>query len=176
MQTSEVTHLWELSSQKYRQLGRESFSPRPSFGWALILQHRRQPSLRWDCVHASALAQGFGLSLKKPTRPVSATGRRAEQGWAPPGRRLHPSDSLAAFYFTVCTRAQSLQSGPSLCDPALSGGFSRQELRSGLPGPPPGNRPEPGAEPVFLPLLRGQAAALSPAPPRKPHRCVRSLV
>ena len=107
MQTSEVTHLCELSSQKYRQLGRESFSPRPSFGWALILQHRRQPSLRWDCVHASALAQGFGLSLKKPTRPVSATGRRAEQGWAPPGRRLHPSGSLSAFYFTMSARVHS---------------------------------------------------------------------
>ena len=47
-------------------------------------------------------------------------------------------------------RAKSLQSWPSLCDPALSMGFSRQEHWSGLPCPPPGNFPEPDIEPMSL--------------------------
>ena len=33
----------------------------------------------------------------------------------------------------------------------LSMGFSRQEHRSGLPGPPPGDPPDSGMEPVSLP-------------------------
>ena len=44
-------------------------------------------------------------------------------------------------------RAKSLQSCPSLCDPALSMGFSRQEHWSGLPCPPPGCLPNPEIEP-----------------------------
>ena len=32
----------------------------------------------------------------------------------------------------------------------LSMGFSRQEYWSGLPGPPPGNLPDPGIKPVSL--------------------------
>ena len=35
----------------------------------------------------------------------------------------------------------------------LSMGFSRQEHWSGLPCPPPGDRPEPGMEPHLLCLL-----------------------
>ena len=51
----------------------------------------------------------------------------------------------------VC--AQSLQLCPLLCDPMdcqapLSTGFSRQEYWSGLLGPPPGHRPDPGIEPM----------------------------
>ena len=53
----------------------------------------------------------------------------------------------------VCTRAKSLQSCPTLCDPwtvacqaPLSMGFSRQEHWSGLPFPSPGDLPDPGIE------------------------------
>ena len=40
----------------------------------------------------------------------------------------------------------------------LSMGFSRQEHWSGLPGPPPGDLPDPGAEPLVLmsPALAGE--------------------
>ena len=54
------------------------------------------------------------------------------------------------------------QSCPTLCDPMDGGyqappsmGFSRQEYRSGLPFPSPGDLPNPGIEPhcrlIFLP-------------------------
>ena len=43
------------------------------------------------------------------------------------------------------------------CQAPLSMGFSRQEYWSGLPGPPPGDLPDPGIEPSFLmsPALAG---------------------
>ena len=47
----------------------------------------------------------------------------------------------------------------------LSMGFSRQEYRSGLPFPSPGDFPNPGIEPRSPAL---QADALSSEPPRKP--------
>ena len=56
---------------------------------------------------------------------------------------------------SIAAAAKSLQSCPTLCDqidsnlpgsPSL--GFSRQEHWSGLPGPPPGDLPDPGIEPV----------------------------
>ena len=55
------------------------------------------------------------------------------------------------------------QSCPTLCDPVdcrgpqapLSMGFSRQEYWSGLPGPPPGDLPDPGIEPGS-PALAGR--------------------
>ena len=54
--------------------------------------------------------------------------------------------------------AKSFQLCPALCDPMdwvahqvpLSMGFSRQEYRSGLPCPPPGDLPDPGIEPTTL--------------------------
>ena len=60
----------------------------------------------------------------------------------------------------VCMRAKSLQSCPTLCDPMdyiacqfpLSMGFFRQEYWSGLPCPSPGDRSDPGIEPVSLAL------------------------
>ena len=65
---------------------------------------------------------------------------------------------------TVCVRAESLQSCPTFLDPVavacqapLSMGFSRQEHRSGLPCPPPGDLPHPGTEPesLMFPVLAG---------------------
>ena len=56
-----------------------------------------------------------------------------------------------------CMCAKSLQSCPTLCNPMdcslqapLSMGFSRQEYRSGLPCPPPGDLPDPGIKPTSL--------------------------
>ena len=42
----------------------------------------------------------------------------------------------------------------------LSMGFSRQEYLSGLPGPPPGDVPDPGTEPHLLSLLHWQAGVI----------------
>ena len=65
----------------------------------------------------------------------------------------------------MCMHAQLLQPCPTLWDPVtvahqapLSMGFSRQEYWSGLPCPPPGDLPDPGAEPTSLtsPALVGR--------------------
>ena len=76
----------------------------------------------------------------------------------------------------VCMRAKSLQLCPTLCDPMdyiahqapLSMGFSSQQYWSGLSGPPPGDLPNPGIEPVPLCLLHWQAGSLLLAPTGKP--------
>ena len=54
----------------------------------------------------------------------------------------------------MCMCAKSLRSCPTLStlwtvahQTPLSMGFSRQEHWSGLPFPPPGDRPDPGTEP-----------------------------
>ena len=47
-------------------------------------------------------------------------------------------------------------------------GFSRQEYRSGLPCPPPGDRPTQGLNPPLLCLLHWQVSSLPLAPPGKP--------
>ena len=65
----------------------------------------------------------------------------------------------------ACMLAKLLQSCPALCYPMnyspqapLSMGFPRQEYRSGLPCPPPGDLPKPGLKPLSLksPALAGQ--------------------
>ena len=45
-------------------------------------------------------------------------------------------------------------------------GFSREEYRSGLPFPSPGDLPNAGIKPGFLAL---QADTLPSGPPQKPH-------
>ena len=52
---------------------------------------------------------------------------------------------------------------------ALSMGFSRQEYRSGLPFPSPGDLPKPGIEPGSPAL---QTDALPAEPPGKPAKAV----
>ena len=49
---------------------------------------------------------------------------------------------------------------------SLSMGFPRQEYRSGLPCPPPGDLPDPGI--CLLCLLHWKVCSLPLAPPRKP--------
>ena len=60
----------------------------------------------------------------------------------------------------ACMRAKSLQLCPTLCNlwtvahqAPLSMEFCRQEYWGGLPCHPPGDLPNPGVEPVFLPSL-----------------------
>ena len=69
-----------------------------------------------------------------------------------------------ASYPRACICAQSFSSVPCFVTPwtvarqaPLSMGFSRQEYWSGLPFPPPGDLPDPGAEPASLksPALAG---------------------
>ena len=66
------------------------------------------------------------------------------------------------------------QSCPTLCNlwtiahkapPSM--GFSKQEYRSGLPFPSPGDLPDPGIEPRS-PTLQAETFFLTSAPPRKP--------
>ena len=81
---------------------------------------------------------------------------------------------LPLCFFGNILRSESevSQSCPTLCDPwtvahqaPVSVGFSRQEYRSGLPFPSPGDLPDPGMEP-WSPAL--QADALPSEPPGKP--------
>ena len=63
--------------------------------------------------------------------------------------------------------AKLLQSCPTLFDPValqapLFMGFSRQEHRSGLPCPPPGDLPDPGIKPSFARSPHWQAGSLHP--------------
>ena len=48
----------------------------------------------------------------------------------------------------------------------LSMGFSRQEYWSGLPCSPPGDLPDPGREPAYLPAMAGRF--FNTSPPRRP--------
>ena len=77
----------------------------------------------------------------------------------------HPVGLSLAFNPYLCVCAQLLQSCLTLCNAmdcsspgSLSMGFSRQEYRSELPCPPPGDLPNPGIEPGSLtsPALTGR--------------------
>ena len=70
------------------------------------------------------------------------------------------------MHASVCTRLC-----PTLCDPwtvacqtSLSVGFSRQEQRSGLPFPSPGDLPDWGLNPSLLHLLHWQVGFLAAEP------------
>ena len=72
----------------------------------------------------------------------------------------------------VCVCVLVAQSCPTLCDPwtvahqaPLSVGSSRLEYWNGLPGPPPGDLPDPGIE---LGSPAPQADSLPCEPPWKP--------
>ena len=49
-------------------------------------------------------------------------------------------------------------------------GFSREEYWSGLPGPPPGDLPDPEIEPMSPAAPALQADSLPLVPPGKSHR------
>ena len=87
--------------------------------------------------------------------------------WSIPGNRSGMALKVPCLTYCSgelpCLCAQVFQSCPALSDhtdcsqPGFSVlGFSRQEYRSGLPFPSPGNLPDPGIEPVSL-----KSAALS---------------
>ena len=71
----------------------------------------------------------------------------------------------------MCKCAKSLQLCLTLCDPmdcsppgsSVHGGFSKQEYRSGLPCPPPGDLPDPGSNPSLLYLLHWQVGTFTTA-------------
>ena len=66
-------------------------------------------------------------------------------------RALAPSATQAQLFATLWTAARQA---------ALSMGFSKQEDRSGLPFPPPGELPDPGSNLSLLCLLHGQVDSL----------------
>ena len=72
--------------------------------------------------------------------------------------------TVLGYRSAACVSAKSLQSCPTLCNPVDCSppgssvrGFSRLEYWSGVPCPPPGNRPNPGIKPASLmpPALTG---------------------
>ena len=72
----------------------------------------------------------------------------------------------------ACTVTSVVSSslGPHVAHQApLSMGISRQEQRSELPCPPPGDLPNPGIKPWLLHLLRWQVSSLPLAPPGLPR-------
>ena len=101
-----------------------------------------------------------------------------------PGGHVWVFRTRADLPVRVCVRANSLQSCPILWDPMtialqapLSMGFSRQEYWSGLPCPPPGHLPDPGAEPAFLapPALVVEFFPLTPPGKPDPSLYTRSI-
>ena len=71
----------------------------------------------------------------------------------------------------MLSHAKLLQSCPTLCNShqaPLSMGFSRQEYRSGLPCPPPGDLPDPEIQPASLRSSELAGGSLPLAPPGKP--------
>ena len=75
------------------------------------------------------------------------------------------------MYITACMDFSHVRLSATLwiaaCQGPLSVGFSRQKYLSGLPCPPPGDRPNPRIKPGF-PVL--QADSLPSEPPEKPFR------
>ena len=63
---------------------------------------------------------------------------------------------LYVLHLQLCPTFATPQ--PVACQAPLSMGFSRQEYWSGLPCPPPGDRPDPGIKPTSLlsPALAGR--------------------
>ena len=127
----------------------------------------------WTVAHQAPLSMGFPRQDYWSGLPFPAPGDL-------PNPRIKPvSPTLAKLFFTteppgkpavvisrcMCVHAQLLQPCLTLWDPVtvahqapLSMGFSRQEYWSGLPCPPPGDLPDPGAEPTSLtsPALVGR--------------------
>ena len=57
-------------------------------------------------------------------------------------------------YINSVVLSHVLSTGHVACQAPLSHGISRQEYRSGLPFPPPGELPNPGIEPESQLVLR----------------------
>ena len=75
------------------------------------------------------------------------------------------TDWLMGIYFIACelSHFSCIQLSMTLWTAPLSTGFSRQEHWSELPCPPPGDLPDPGAEPVSLmsPTRMGASSHIS---------------
>ena len=83
---------------------------------------------------------------------------QAPPSWDSPGKNtgvgchFFSTEPPGNVYAMLCLVTPSC---PTLCNPrdcslpgsSLQGGFFRQEYRSGLPSPPPGDLPNPGIEP-----------------------------
>ena len=100
-------------------------------------------------------------------------GRQRPRGWRWVGMELWASDLLSLHCgFLICMLCLVAQSCPILWPHGLQPvrllcpwGFSRQEYRSGLPCPPPGDLPNPGIEPKSPAF---QVDSLPSEPPGKP--------
>ena len=83
----------------------------------------------------------------------------------------HDVSFLGLLWQSICWRSSVAKSCPTpwtlTCQTPLSMGFPRQEYRSGLPFPPPGNPPDSGTKPASPALAGG---FLTIEPPRKPNK------
>ena len=130
----------------------------------------------WTVAHQAPLSMGFpgqdywsGLPFPSPgdlpnprIKPVSLHWQNYSLPLSPLGSRRYWLADVCVCMLHIC---MLLQPCPTLWDPVtvahqapLSMGFSRQEYWSGLPCPPPGDLPDPGAEPTSLtsPALVGR--------------------
>ena len=107
------------------------------------------------------LHEGAGVNLSSP-QPSWPNKTDAEAA-IPRGSLAKPS-AAQQICSCACRSAQSLSRVPLFATPGtaarqatLSKGFSRQEYWSGLPCPPPGDRPDPGIElqSLLSPALTG---------------------
>ena len=95
---------------------------------------------------------------------------RMEEHDVCPSEKIPEKKNIHTHRYTCCCCVQSLSRVRLFVTPwtvahqaLLSMGFSRQEHWSGLPCPPPGDRPDPGIEPEFPkpPALAGRVFTIS---------------
>ena len=112
-------------------------------------QLQRRPGVTWWDVRATSRGQSWGSS--------------ARLLWGSRELSVSSGEESKRLHIGTCMRACSVPSVVSdsatpwtaVHQAALSMGFSRQEYRSELPCPPPGDLPHPGIEPSSPALVGG---------------------
>ena len=120
-------------------------------------------NLKWIYLHFYKKKQSHRLSIIQGSSAVVLMALAGCLAWLAPGDKCQEGVGMLSrfshvrLFATLWTVAHQAP---------LSMGFSRQEYFSGLPCPPPGNRPKPGSE-IGFPAL--QVDSLPGEPPGKSH-------
>ena len=128
------------------------------------------PILLWACGTVTGPVLSMGMALMDLSQALPGSRRwlwcwqsaqGCPEGWSPPLETPVPLIHVLSLFAQSC---------PTLCHPVVRHlcpwGFSMQEYWSGLPCPPPGDRPNPGIEPRSPAL---QADSLPSEPRGKPN-------
>ena len=136
-------------------------------------------AIPWTVAYQAPLSMGFSRQEYKSGLPFPSPGDLPDPGIEPRSPALqadalplsHQGIVSVTFKFSRFWLSEVAQSCLTLCNPWTvahqappSMGFSRQEYKSGLPFPSPGDIPDPGIEPRSPAL---QADALTSEPPGK---------